>query len=369
MREAKKFTTLIVLGPIALLSLISSCTIPLLKPIASVIEEEAAPSWSPDGQHLAFQCYLEGPTEPVAESDLRHFTAEAADICIINISGQKRVRLTKGQGADTYPIWSPDSSVIAYMRRDGIYVVNSDGSSQRQLVVNKTQKGFGSLAWAPSGDYLLFTASLENSEEDIYLADVKTGNLTNLTLGNDRHDFAPSWILDGTRIVFLSSILDNPALKQVRSQMRVVNVDGRDEKVIYDKEIFYNSISVLNTEQIFFTTYDLAQDNREYLYKISLDEREPIEVFAANRWFHVSVSPNERYLVYDDNILRVLELETKKIVSEAPSLGHLFSPPSWSPDSQQIAVTDFSPDSSFYLENHIYIFEFQSNVVRPLIQR
>ena len=47
------------------------------------VQEEAAPHWSPDGQSIAYVCYVEGPTSRIAEDNGYHYTAEAADICII----------------------------------------------------------------------------------------------------------------------------------------------------------------------------------------------------------------------------------------------------------------------------------------------
>ena len=71
-----------------------------LKPI----EEETSPSWSPDGQYLVYECYIDGPTSDIAEGNGVRFGDEAADICKIEVSGGNPIRLTTDIGADRYPV-------------------------------------------------------------------------------------------------------------------------------------------------------------------------------------------------------------------------------------------------------------------------
>jgi len=66
--------------------------------------------------------------------------------------------LTGCGGGNTYnsePTWSPDGSKIAFVRKDGIYVMNADGSGQRRL----TDAG-GGPAWSPDGSKIAFGIAL-----------------------------------------------------------------------------------------------------------------------------------------------------------------------------------------------------------------
>jgi hypothetical protein len=119
------------------------------------------------------------------------------------------------------------------------------------------------------------------------------------------------WILNGTKIIFLASNWENPELGQVLSQLKVINVDGSNEQVLYNKELFYNSITASDTGQIIFSTYDLAQDNTEHLYLINPDQKEPAEIVILNplprpewdtspRFKYSSLSPDGRSLVFED---------------------------------------------------------------------
>ena len=361
----RKAVALIVFGGILFLNVFCATK------VSVGIEEQGSPSWAPDGKHLVFECYIEGPTEGIAESNSLHYTIEAADICTIEVNGRNQVHLTKDPGQDRYPVWGPDGSKIAYTRSNGVYTIGPDGGNQQWLVKHSDAlEAIGRVIWMPSGSQLLFAAQMESSKQDIYLVDVNSGTLTNLTSANQTHDFAPTWALDGSKIVFLASTYTNPSLGQVPARLKVINTDGSNERVIYNEEIYYNFVSVTKSGRIIFATFSLADDGLEHLYTINLNgENGPTEIAAANRWLRLSVSPDGQYLAYGDLQLHLLDLETETVRKLPPPPNfHLEDVPSWSPDSQQIAVTGSENTTGFYEEKHINIFDLQNNTVRPLFQ-
>ncbi len=100
-----------------------------------------SPSWSPDGKRIVFSSRREG-----------HFIGEAGiteEIYVMDADGGNQLRLTENRKNDLLPSWSPDGERIAFSsERDGnseIYVMDADGRNQQNLTNNP--HGDGSPAW------------------------------------------------------------------------------------------------------------------------------------------------------------------------------------------------------------------------------
>jgi TolB protein len=86
-----------------------------------------SPSWSPNGQFLAFAWKRNyGPGAPGGQ-----------DIYVMDIASKQWVQLTHESGVNDYPSWSPDGRHIVFeSTRDGgtqIWTMLADGSQQRKL--------------------------------------------------------------------------------------------------------------------------------------------------------------------------------------------------------------------------------------------
>ena len=86
-----------------------------------------SPSWSPNGQFLAFAWVRNyGPGEP-----------GASDIYVMDIASKQWAQLTHDGGRNDFPSWSPDGRHIVFQsKRNGrtqIYSMLADGSEVRQL--------------------------------------------------------------------------------------------------------------------------------------------------------------------------------------------------------------------------------------------
>ena len=98
-----------------------------------------APAWSPDSQWIAF-----GTTHP----GLHRYS----DIYLIRPNGNDLHAITHQGAGGLGPAWSPDGRKIAFVSyRDGndeIYVMNADGSNQRNLTNSPDTQDFNPV-WPP----------------------------------------------------------------------------------------------------------------------------------------------------------------------------------------------------------------------------
>lgn len=174
------------------------------------------PSISPDGTKLL---YSKGqfPSLLIAESAL---------------DGSNERELNKTPSSQFNAGYSPDQKQIAFARMDSmrqlqVWVMNADGSGERQLTRFKTDDGSPQWpAWSPDGTRLAIQSGTYNrnapaeNTAHIWIIDVKSGAATRLNPHDEPYlDETPSWFPDGKRIAFQSN-------RSGRMEIWVMNVDG-----------------------------------------------------------------------------------------------------------------------------------------------
>jgi len=152
----------------------------------------SAPAWSADGSQLVFSSSMGGTPE----------------LYSINASGTGLKRLTFSNGASTSPAWNPKTNqTIAFVSdRSGVpklYLMNADGTNAQNL--DLPDKGYLiDPSWAPNGQLLAFSWRRPSNNYDIYVMDVATRQIIELTHDTARNE-RPSWAPDGRHIVFEST--------------------------------------------------------------------------------------------------------------------------------------------------------------------
>ncbi len=167
------------------------------KDIYELVGDGQAPALSEDGARIAYY-------------------DDNYQIWTVNVDGSGRAQLTSGH-FDLYPSWSPDGKKIAFRRStmiDGsshsdIWIMNIDGSDQIALTdALGTSGDYDRPAWSPDGTRIAMEAAVGGMMSEIYIVDVRTKELLNVTAGNSRDNnrishHSPSWLADGERIALV----------------------------------------------------------------------------------------------------------------------------------------------------------------------
>jgi Tol biopolymer transport system component len=128
------------------------------------------------------------------------------EIYVVNLRTNKLKRLTNHGGLDGFPTWSPDGRRIAFSRDDvplwfspttSLWVMQADGSRQRQLTQAAPGTSHLFPAWSPDGTKIAFTLTTPATSA-IYTVDADGRNLRMLA---DDAEY-PAWSPDGKWIVF-----------------------------------------------------------------------------------------------------------------------------------------------------------------------
>jgi len=150
------------------------------------------PAWSPDGSQLVFSSSMGGNPE----------------LYVTDTNGSHPKRLTFSNASCLSPAWNPKTGqTIVYVGDRGgvpkLYMMSADGTDNTELDV--PDKGYLiDPAWAPNGQLLAFSWRRPTGNYDIYVMDVATRQIIELTRDSGRNE-RPSWAPDGRHIVFEST--------------------------------------------------------------------------------------------------------------------------------------------------------------------
>lgn len=167
------------------------------------------PAWSPERCRIAFASFTQ-------EGD--------DDIYVMSADGKSIHRLTTDPARDMFPDWSPDGKQISFIsNRDGfrnLFVMNADGSNQRQVTRNKGEYSQWE-QWSPNGDEIAFTYNPGGDQgTSIYVIRPDGSGLRQVAPpSGGLGDREPTWSPDGKKIFVISN-------RSTRTEIWEINLDG-----------------------------------------------------------------------------------------------------------------------------------------------
>jgi Tol biopolymer transport system component len=182
----------------------ASRSAPHVTPLTSDPGVALSPSFSPDGNHVAF----------VWQSSEEGFGKSRSGIYIKMLGGSQPQPLTHGQTDEFSPAWSPDGRFIAFVRvlspsKSGVFLIPAIGGPERKLA--EVYQCFA-VAWFPDSKWLVLGAkSSPNEPFFLFLLSVETGEKRKLTSPSQKSfgDWNPSVSPDGRALVFTRVLEEN----------------------------------------------------------------------------------------------------------------------------------------------------------------
>ena len=167
------------------------------------------PTWSPDGQQIAFVSRRTDPTNQIQNYILYVMNEDG--------SNQHRLGTYPANVYHQYPKWSPDGQWLV-MRgaisgfadtTTGIYRIAADGTGYQALVLDDAIHINANPSWTNDGQHILFTSNrdeaTQSSPSDIYVMDKDGHNITRFAATADKSENLAAVTPDGAFVSYITS--------------------------------------------------------------------------------------------------------------------------------------------------------------------
>jgi len=170
---------------------------PLSLPLTRITDgawDDITPALSPDHRRLAFASNRAGQW----------------DLYLLDLRDGEVTRLMETPEYDAFPTWSPDGQFVAYETYSGDnfeIVIRAIDGSQAPIILSDHPAADFAPAWSPRGRQIAFV-STRTGEPEIWLADLdKVGaeRFTNLSQDSQSIESHPVWSSDGSRLAWAAT--------------------------------------------------------------------------------------------------------------------------------------------------------------------
>ncbi len=252
--------------------------------------------------------------------------------------------------------WSPDGSQIVVATnisgRNNLWLVPASGGWPTQLTVSDERQE--SPAWQPGdGRYVAFESDRDADEQwDIFLVDVRTGEVTNLTNTPHVSEEGPLWSPDGAALAYMVKPEDAPnyelALFDMRTRTARALTRGTPPELSYAPCAFHGEwlLACLSAAS--------GKDSNAVLVHMTSGEVVNVTPHEGEQnWAPVDITPDGRYVLVTSDALNgsdniaLLDLPATLAALRA---GHAAPPVTWATHGEwEMSADGFSRDGRLAL--------------------
>jgi serine/threonine protein kinase len=222
------------------------------------------------------------------------------EIWTMDTDGYNLLQLTKFPEGACQPEWSPDGERLVFISpckgdmesyvHSSMFIINADGSG---LVPLSTIPGGGyDPAWSPDNQRIAYTAFRKDGIAQIYIYNLETQQVTELTDPDLRANFQPAW-----------SVNHEIAYIGLGDQLWVMNDDGTNRRMITRPPnlTLHNSSPVWSPDgkTLLFTRWNEGVSGAPWLAVIQVETDSPVvDVALGSPMAEGEYSPDGYWLVY-----------------------------------------------------------------------